>query len=111
LSQLRQIYRDVQSRMRQGTEGEVRVADPTDELEWATEDELLATNEQLTNRERELLAKIEDTLRRMHEDPNFGRCIDCGREIPFERLRLVPWTLRCAEDEARVNATRPEPTA
>ena len=33
---------------------------------------------------------------------NFGICIACARRIPFERLRAVPWTLRCAEDEARI---------
>lgn len=30
---------------------------------------------------------------------DYGICIDCGREIPYARLRQVPWTLRCATDE------------
>jgi DnaK suppressor protein len=39
---------------------------------------------------------------------SYGICIDCGREIPFERLRAVPWTLRCAADAARLEHGRRE---
>ena len=30
----------------------------------------------------------------------FGQCIDCGMEIPFERLQALPFATRCAEDAA-----------
>jgi DnaK suppressor protein len=28
----------------------------------------------------------------------FGECIDCGAEIPTERLTAIPYTLRCEDD-------------
>jgi RNA polymerase-binding transcription factor DksA len=44
---------------------------------------------------------IEDALRAMRHG-EYGRCVDCGREIPFERLRAVPWATRCADDQTRL---------
>ena len=31
----------------------------------------------------------------------FGNCVDCGIEIPYERLGALPFATRCAEDAAR----------
>ena len=31
----------------------------------------------------------------------FGNCVDCGIEIPYERLKALPFATRCAEDAAR----------
>ena len=31
----------------------------------------------------------------------FGNCVDCGIEIPYERLEALPFATRCAEDAAR----------
>jgi DnaK suppressor protein len=31
----------------------------------------------------------------------FGRCIDCGTEIPFDRLQALPFATRCAECATR----------
>jgi RNA polymerase-binding transcription factor len=76
------------------------VEDPSDEAEESTIDELRSLAADLGDRDRELAHAIEDALRRMSND-DFGICIDCGEDIPFERLRAVPWTLRRARDEAR----------
>jgi DnaK suppressor protein len=76
-----------------------------DEAEEGALDELQALDASLEDRERHLAHAIEDALRRMNND-GFGVCIDCGREIPVERLRAVPWTLRCADDEERIEARR-----
>ena len=72
-------------------------------------DELQALASQLDDRERHAAHALEDALRRMRSD-DFGVCIDCGREIPFERLRAVPWTLRCAEDQARAEKNAHPPS-
>ena len=33
-------------------------------------------------------------------DADFGRCIDCGVHIPFERMRIEPEALRCVTCES-----------
>lgn len=40
------------------------------------------------------------------EDGSYGRCIDCGRELPDERLEALPEAERCIEDQQRVDALR-----
>lgn len=52
-----------------------------------------------------VLQQVEDALRRMDEG-TYGRCIDCGREIPIERLEARPYAVRCIEDQAREDARR-----
>jgi RNA polymerase-binding transcription factor DksA len=50
------------------------------------------------NRESEQLARIDEALRLLKEDPGaYGQCEACGREIGVERLELVPWARRCAQ--------------
>jgi DnaK suppressor protein len=50
--------------------------------------------------EFQMLKDVRDALRRM-EDGTYGRCIDCGREIPPARLEAVPWTPYCREDQEK----------
>ncbi len=37
---------------------------------------------------------VNEALARL-ETPQYGLCIDCGADIPFDRLRLAPQVLRC----------------
>lgn len=80
--------------------------DPTDEPEEGTIDELRVLDSLLGDRELHLAHALEEALRRLDSE-EYGRCIDCGSEIPFARLRAVPWTLRCEEDEAAEEAPPP----
>jgi DnaK suppressor protein len=42
------------------------------------------------------LAKIDAALERLYQHPEqFGICENTGREIPFERLDIVPWARTC----------------
>lgn len=41
--------------------------------------------------------QIDAALQRI-EDGSLGICIDCGGEIPIERLYALPFALRCEED-------------
>jgi len=44
------------------------------------------------------LRRVERALHRLLEEPErFGVCPECGDAIPFERLRLVPHSLRCID--------------
>jgi RNA polymerase-binding transcription factor DksA len=40
-------------------------------------------------------SEIQSALQRIH-GAAYGLCINCQAAIPFDRLRLVPQTLRCA---------------
>lgn len=46
------------------------------------------------------LGLIDEAFRRL-ERGEYGRCVICGREIPAERLELVPETPFCVEDAER----------
>lgn len=44
------------------------------------------------------LGEIEAALGRLARDPaRFGTCEDTGGDIPFERLRLIPWARTCRQ--------------
>ena len=53
-------------------------------------------NADLTRDLNELRA-IDAALIRMGNGKSYGRCADCGLEIPFERLKAEPAALRCIE--------------
>jgi DnaK suppressor protein len=57
-------------------------------------DELLAE----AQRDSTTLSEIEAALGRIRNG-FYGRCTECGREIPTERLDAVPWTPFCIEDQ------------
>jgi DnaK suppressor protein len=72
-------------------------------------DDVLTSLSETSRRE---VMQIDAALGRMDEG-EYGECIDCGQEIPIERLRALPFTLRCQEDEEqrerdlRGNSPRP----
>ena len=60
------------------------------------DDELEASNDTRISRE---LAEIDAALERLYQRPNeFGVCENTGRDIPFERLDLIPWARTCAAE-------------
>ncbi|MEK3887686.1 TraR/DksA C4-type zinc finger protein [Bacillus sp. FSL K6-3431] len=42
------------------------------------------------------LDKVNIALQAM-EEGTYGKCTECGMEIPFERLEVIPYTTRCVE--------------
>ena len=72
-------------------------------------DDVLTSLSETARRE---VMQIDAALGRMDEG-EYGECVDCGQEIPIERLRALPFTLRCQEDEeqrerdVRGNSPRP----
>ncbi|NQT95990.1 MAG: TraR/DksA C4-type zinc finger protein [Candidatus Omnitrophica bacterium] len=48
----------------------------------------------LAENERELLRKIEDSMRRLKEK-KFGDCQQCSKSITMKRLSAVPYALMC----------------
>ena len=51
----------------------------------------------------EELARVKDA-RRALEEGRYGICVDCGKEIPAERLEVAPESTRCVEDQRQHEA-------
>jgi len=49
--------------------------------------------------------RVRDALARV-DAGSYGKCIDCGREQPDERLEVRPEAERCVDCQQRVEATR-----
>lgn len=110
LDRLTVVYQGVRADLSAAVIAGAVEPDPQDEAEESAIDELRALDASLDERQRLLAHAIEDALRRMRSD-EYGICTTCGCEIPVARLRAVPWTLRCADDEARAEAAgRAHPT-
>jgi RNA polymerase-binding transcription factor DksA len=74
---------------------------PADEGTETHEQELDETTLMLLDEER---SQVELALQRLASG-EYGRCIDCGKEIPRERLEAIPEAVRCLDDQARYEAT------
>jgi DnaK suppressor protein len=49
------------------------------------------------------LGEIDDALKRVDE-AQYGVCLNCGLEIPIERLRAVPSAIYCVDCQAEIGA-------
>jgi len=81
------------------TAADLAQRDPGDEADDAVADELASL---LDEHDRDRAHQLEDALRRLDSDEDYGVCVDCGQPIPFERLRAAPSAERCADDQERV---------
>lgn len=61
------------------------------------QEELDASNATRISRE---LAEIDSALERLYKTPEkFGICEDTGKDIPFERLDIIPWARTCEQTD------------
>ena len=74
---------------------------PADDGTETHEQELDETTDMILAAEAD---NVELALRRL-ADGDYGRCVDCGKEIPPARLEAVPEAVRCIEDQGRYEAT------
>ena len=52
----------------------------------------------LLSKEGRLLIDIDEALRTLYKEPDrYGKCSNCGNEIAFERLDIVPWARLCVD--------------
>lgn len=52
----------------------------------------------LASKEGRRVYWIDEALETLYREPErYGRCEECGREIPFERLEIVPWARLCID--------------
>ncbi len=66
----------------------------------------------LLSKEGRLVYWIDDALRTLYKRPEeYGRCIECGESIAFERLDIIPWAQLCLdcqrEEESRTEIIEP----
>ena len=74
---------------------------PADQGTETFEQELDATREMMLAHEAD---QVELALERLASG-DYGKCVDCGKEIPAARLAAVPESIRCVEDQERYEAT------
>lgn len=67
--------------------------DPTDRASMESDRNFTL---RIRDRERKLIVKIEDALKRL-EDGTFGICEECGEKIGAARLKARPVTTLCIE--------------
>jgi DnaK suppressor protein len=53
-------------------------------------------NDAALRNQQKKLKKLERALERM-DDKNFGKCMRCGEDIPFGRLKFMPYTTKCVK--------------
>lgn len=76
-----------------GKEGEANFPDPTDRASLEADRSFLL---RMRDRERKLILKIEEVLKRLDEGV-YGICQQCGEEIDMERLKARPVTTLCID--------------
>jgi DnaK suppressor protein len=85
------------------SDGADGVLDPVDSGELSFQDEIRFA---LISMKTQTLIRIDDALARL-ADGRYGRCDDCGQDIPEARLRAMPFALRCTRcEELRENTER-----
>jgi DnaK suppressor protein len=59
----------------------------------------------------DLLQRVDRALRRLEEDPDeLGRCQECGDDIPFGRMKAMPYAELCTECQRLQDGPRGGPT-
>jgi len=103
LNEVQEKIRDVRAEGSSGKlhqvldSGESSEADIQEDIEFA-----------LIQMKAETLSKINEALTRLEEGA-YGNCFECGEEIAEQRLRALPFAVRCKDcEEARETALRRE---
>lgn len=105
----RDIFTEVQGRIRgvraEGSDKPHEVMDPGETSEVDIQEDIEFA---LIQMKAETLNKINEALSRL-EEGTYGRCFECGEEILEQRLRALPFAVRCKDcEEAREMAQKRE---
>jgi DnaK suppressor protein len=91
----RQIHQDMQSRMREGRARPTEVGDIGDSSEAGNQD---AIGFALLQRKAEAIGRVDEALGRI-DAGEYGNCLECHVEISEQRLRALPFAVRCTTCE------------
>lgn len=82
--------------------GDNTVVDPADSATGLADADREEASLEVVLAQRE---RVKEALARI-ESGSFGRCIDCDRELPEERLEVRPEAARCVDCQQRVEVGR-----
>ena len=105
LNQKKELLQETVRAVQEMNEPNDSFADPTDRASWESES---TRDLRIRDRERKLIDKIEETLRRI-EDGTFGECEECGEVISLGRLKARPVTTLCIACKAEQEADEHRP--
>src|SRR5256885_3979983 len=95
LQVLNGILADTSSLTEQDAAGDLSKM-PFHPADLATDEMNRELDESNATRASRELAEIDAALERLYKSPaDFGVCEEDGREIPFERLDIIPWARTC----------------
>lgn len=92
-----EAQRNGDSTLEEMTDNHSSYADPSDR---ATAESDRSFTLRIRDRERKLITKIQDALKRM-DDGEYGICEECGEDISLARLKARPVTTLCVSCKAR----------
>ena len=92
-----EAQRNGDSTLEEMTDNHSSYADPSDR---PTAESDRSFTLRIRDRERKLITKIQDALKRM-DDGEYGICEECGEEISLARLKARPVTTLCVSCKAR----------
>jgi DnaK suppressor protein len=94
----REMLQDVQSRIRDGRAGRPsEVGDIGDDSEAGTQE---AMDFALLQSKGDAIGRLDEALGRI-DAGDYGQCLKCHVEISEQRLRALPFAVRCTTCEAR----------
>jgi DnaK suppressor protein len=73
---------------------------PGDEMDVARASAAVDTHANLIDRAESRLRLIDEALARV-DNGTYGICADCGDEIGLERLKILPFAVRCVDCESK----------
>ena len=92
-----EAQRNGDSTLEEMTDNHSSYADPSDR---STAESDRSFTLRIRDRERKLITKIQDALKRM-DDGEYGICEECGEDISLARLKARPVTTLCVSCKAR----------
>lgn len=107
---LRELTSAMQTRIRDVRGREGRERESIDEQEGSPSDRQEDVELALIEMKAETVAAIKAALRRLGQGL-YGDCSECRQEIAKERLRALPFAVRCTRCEENREAARREKTA
>jgi DnaK suppressor protein len=81
-------------------QSEEKESSPGDEMDVARASAAVDTHANLIDRAENRLRLIDGALARV-DNGTYGICDDCGDEIGLERLKVLPFAVRCVDCESR----------
>jgi DnaK suppressor protein len=102
----RQVHQDVQSRMRDGRSGRSSgVSDLGETSEAGSQADL---DFAVLQKQVEALSRLDAALTRL-EKGAYGACVNCHDDIPEERLKALPFAVRCKTCQEEHERRAPKP--